>query len=146
MLRQLDPVQIAEHWNEIKEHMRVGLLPFVAVDEEHLTTLLESMLAGVMNVWILFTKEPLKMYGMATTTFIWDPVTLTKNLVLFSISSYSTITPDLWNEVKKVLSDYAKENKCNNVIAYSSVPDVIRLAQLEGADISTHLLQWRIDK
>ena len=95
-----------------------------------------------MNAWVVFDEE--NVYALATTSFVWEPIAMTKNLVLFSLSGLQTTPLALWTDAKSHLATYAAQQGCKNIIAYSNVPGVIVLAQREGADTQTHLLTWRL--
>ena len=143
MLTKLNAEQISKFWNEIKEHLEVGLVPYVAVTPDGMTFILESLLNDSMQCWVLRREGEESIFALATTSIIVEPASQTKNLVIYSLSGYQVIPRELYQEGMKVLHEYARTKGCKLILAYTSVLAVERLALQLGATRAA-LLSWRI--
>jgi len=147
MLTQLTSNQIAKHWDEIKTHLETTLVPFVKVTPTMLNNIFEAFLAGRAQVWTSWKWDgdgQVKVYAMATTYIQIEPISGTRNLLIYSLSGYSFIAEDLWREGIEVIRKFAIECKCANILAYSSVPRVLEIASMLGGKIDTSYIEWKV--
>ena len=100
MLTKLSVEQISRTWDDIREHLEVGLVPYVAVTPEGMNKIFEAMLRDDMQTWVLSAPEggaPV-VYAVLTTSVLVDPASNSRNLVIYSLSGYKTITKALYEE------------------------------------------------
>lgn len=147
MLLRLTDDQISAYWNNIRQTLLFNDLPMADASEEKMKVILEGLLSGSVQAWVLFEMEDMKekIYAMAITSFVYEPVTLTKNLVIYNLYGYTFVPPRLWLEGIKTLRKYAKAEKCHNIIAYSKIPRVLEIVKELGGDTSMHVISLEID-
>jgi uncharacterized protein YbjQ (UPF0145 family) len=123
----------------------VGLVPYVAVTPEGMNKIFEAMLRDDMQTWVLSAPEggAQVVYAVLTTSVLVDPASNSRNLVIYSLSGYKTITKALYEEGVEGLKEYAKAKGCASIIAYTSVPAVERIAMVLGAERAA-VLRWRV--
>jgi hypothetical protein len=105
----------------------------------------EAMLRDDMQTWVLSAPEggAQVVYAVLTTSVLVDPASNSRNLVIYSLSGYKTITKALYEEGVEGLKEYAKAKGCTSIIAYTSVPAVERIAMVLGAERAA-VLRWRV--
>lgn len=145
MLLQLTTNQIAEHWDELKEHLVHTLGPVEVLDETSLNQILESLLSGNAHAWVVVgDEEPPKVYAMAVTCFSYDVGTNSKSLTIYSLSGYRFISEELWRDALKTIKRFAAREDCRRVIAYTRVKRIIQVAQGVGGDVGTTMIFWEV--
>ncbi len=145
MLTKLDSKQIATFWDDIKKHLEIGLLPYVDVTPEGMLYIQESLLKDVMQAWVSYEgdAENIDVKAIVTTTVTIDPASQSRSLIIYSLSGYDNISKELYLEGMEGLKQYALSRKCTSVVAYTSIPNVEKLAVRLGAT-RTALLVWRL--
>lgn len=147
MLLKLSEDQITIYWENIRQALLFNDLPMADASEEKMATVLEGLLSGSVQAWILFEMENGKerIYAMAITSFVYEPVTLTKNLVIYNLYGYEFVPPRLWTEGVKGLKKFAKAKGCYTLIAYSKVPRILTIVEELGGDTSMRVINLEID-
>ena len=145
MLIQITPKQITDHWNEISMAIAISLPPTVFDNIEVMDNILASLLKGKVHCWLCI--EDNKIVGVVTTMFMQDPITLSNNLVVYTIYSppNKVLKKESWFDSIDTLKKFAKHNNCFQIIAYSNVPYVIKIATngLKGKAEYT-VLTWEV--
>lgn len=147
MLTRLTYSQISAHWEEIKKHLEVGLVPFVDIGPNGMNNILQSMMTGDVQVWLLYEldkDEQIVPKAMATTAFIYDQASKVRNLLIYSLSGYDNTDQKLWLEGMDGIKTFALSNACKFIVAYSSVDSVTKLAKHLGANTEVNLITWRL--
>lgn len=146
MLTQLTSDQIARHWDEIKSHLEKSLSPFVEVTPTTMNSIFEALLAGRAQAWTLWenVEDKIKIYAMGTTYIQVDPLSRTKNLLIYSVSGYSFVPEGLWKEGLEKIRLFAKEKGCFKILAYSSVRRILDIADALGGDTKTYYIEWKV--
>lgn len=145
ILLRLLPDQVMTYWDEIKQHISLALPPYVANDTQSMLHIQEELLNGLLDCWIC--AEDVKMvnvYGIATTKFIADPVSRTKNMLVYTVNTVSVHPRDLWQLCRDKFSAYAKSYGCSNILAYSNNPTMLDIAERLGADTSYRLVMFTL--
>ena len=142
MMRMLTSEQVSTYWDDIKAHLIYALPPHLGNSEDSLSRILEGLLVGTCQAWVLIHEK--EVYGMATTTYAIEAATMTKNLMIFSLSAYQVVSDELWEIAFNEIKGFAQKQECEKLIAYTSVPRILQLAGKLGADIGTTLLVWEI--
>lgn len=133
---------MSRYWEDIKRHLVYSLSPQFGSDEEALSNILESLLNGNSQAWILIKGKD--VYAMSITTFGIEEATKTKNLLIYSLSGYKYVPEDLWKKAFSTLIAFARNNDCEKIVAYSSVSVVISIAKKLGANTDISLLVWEV--
>ena len=127
--------QVSAFWDIIKYAIEQSLPPIVVNNPEALNRILSSILCGKTEVWTEYVKEEgkdSKFECIFLTQFIYDEPSGTKNLLIYSLYGYEEIDSGSWARALITMVKYAKEKKCDQIVAYSSVPIVIEMAKSVG--------------
>jgi len=147
MLTRLTSNQVANHWDEIKTHLENTLAPFVKVTPVTLNNIFESFLSDRAQVWTVWKwngdGKP-EVHAMATTYIQVDPISGTKNLLIYSLSGYKFVTEELWMEGIEGIKRFAQEKKCAKILAYSSVPRILQVANSLGGNTGMTYIEWEV--
>jgi hypothetical protein len=127
MLIRLTPEQVTAYWEAIKEGLEEAL-PLERMHSNSINNILESVLIGIMQVWISLRRDTKEVVGIVLTTTAEDKVSKTKSLLIYSAHSFVQTIPEDWKEGFMALSKFAKAFKCHNIIAYTSNEDIRKIA------------------
>lgn len=141
MLSLLTPEQVARRWDEVKPTVLISMPPYVSTTPESMNNILDLLLKGVMQMWVLHDNESV-VYAIATTRIEVDASSGTKNLLIFSLYAYRPVPQDMWIEGLAGLKMFASGRECKNVVALTVVPRIIEIAQTLGAHTDTRLIMW----
>ena len=145
MLTHLLPEQVADFWDIIKYALEESLPPIAGESPDKMNRVLSAALSGSLDVWASYTKEEVnKFEGIVTTQFLYDDASNAKNLLIYSIYGYEKINRSSWFQGLDTLVKYAKGNNCNQIIAYSSIKDIIDTAKTLGANTEFTLLSFNL--
>ena len=142
---RLLPDQIMEHWHFIKESMEKAFPPVAHATGDVMLIIQEQFLLGDMQCW--FGVESLDSAGIVavmTTKVVYDEVTKTKNMLIFSVTSYMMHSEELWFDGYETLRAYARSKGCNKIISFSDNPQVMHIAKKLGANVEWKLIQLDI--
>jgi len=146
-LTKLTPEQVMEYWPQIRECIEVSLPPLVRADAESILRVQESLLLGRLECWVASeTRDLTKTLGIATTCFVTDEISLTKNLLIYTATTIAPHSQDLWSVSYGVLARYARSRNCKNIIAYSEQPEVINLVERIGGTSNWRILYFELGK
>lgn len=136
MLTKLLPDQIAKFWDIIKYAVEESLPPIVGESSGKMQRILTSCLDGSLEVWISYirTESATKIEGIVVTEFTYDKSSGTKNLLIYCLYGYENINKDSWLQGLVTLKDYAKGRGCNQIVAYTEVPQIIELVKKLGGE------------
>ena len=137
MLIKLTTDQIAELWDIIKYAIENSLPPIAGEGPDKINNIFESLLVGTHQCWMSYTmeeEEVKKLQSIVVTTVTHDSASDTKNLLIYTMFGYRFISDKEWADGFKVLAKYAKSEKCQRIVAYSSEPRVIKMAELVGGE------------
>jgi len=147
MLTKLLPEQVSKFWPIIKYSIEESLPPTVDEHPDKMNRILSSALSGITDVWALYEKgEEIKLEAVALTKLIEDDVSGTKSLLIYCLYGYNEVKEDEWEVGLKLLFKYAKANRCSRVVAYSSVPHLINMANKFGADTDYTFISFDLNK
>lgn len=135
-LLQALPSQIADNWQAIKWAIQKAQPDFIADSPERMNAILEALLAGQMQCWVLSTtKEAAKPIGVAITTINDDKILLTRSLYIFSFYGMSKLDLQAYNTMYETLAKFGRANKCKQLTAATSSKAVLATANRLGAEI-----------
>lgn len=148
MLTKLIPEQIASYWDIIKEAVEKSLPPKVVEDQDNMNRILESLLLGNAQCWVShrYNGNSKVLEVILTTQIIYDSMTNTKSLLIYSIYGYGKSPNSSWIDGLKTLVKYAYANNCVQIIAYSNVEKIKKLVSRLGGDASYSFLTLPIRK
>ena len=117
------------------------------VSDSALNEILKGLITGKSQAWIISGDDEgdkATVYAMGTTCFSIEEVTGTKNLLVYSLSSYKLIKDSLWIDAMAKIKMFAKENECFKVIAFTQVDRIVEVAASLGGNIKTKLIYWEV--
>jgi hypothetical protein len=134
-----------DHWHFIKDAMEKAFPPVAQQSEEAFLAMQEQFLLGEMDCW--FGVESLdseEIIAVMTTKVVNDEVTRTRNMLIFSVTSYQVHSMNLWIDGYDTLKKYAAAKGCAKIISFSDNPRVLSIAKNLGADVEWRLIQLDI--
>ena len=77
-----------------------------------------------MDCWIIRNDQ--KLFAMLMTTFTEDPAG-DKSLCVYSLFGYETLTKNVWEDIGVELIDWARQNGCMTITAYTTSESMVKL-------------------
>lgn len=149
IVSKLLPEQISAFWEVFKYALDATLVPITKEHPDKLNRILAAALSGKIELWAGYVKEegkPSKFEVIGVTQFLYDEPSDTKNLLIYALYGYNQVDPTSWARMLAALSRYAKEKKCNQIIAYTKVPHLINVAKGLGADTDYTFISFDVDE
>ena len=148
LVTKLLPEQISAFWDIIKFAIDESLPPIVNDHPDRMNRILSACLRGTLEVWAEYVKEgeSVKFEGIALTQFLYDESSGTKNMLVYCLYGYNPIDPGSWARTLAVVTKYAKEKKCDQLVAYSSIPHIINLAKGLGANTDYTFISFNVNE
>ena len=149
MLTQLLPDQISKFWPIIKYAVEASLPPTVTGEHpDRSNRILSAALSGKVEVWVSYERKEgtTKFEGVILTQFIYDFASNVKNLLIYTIFGYAETDSHTWIDGLATLAKYAKETKCNSMIAYAADPKVVENARKFGANVDYTFISFDLSK
>ena len=143
-LLRLSPEQVMQHWEYVKECLILALPPYVALDTSSVLRIQEQLLIGSLECWACVSDKNDEFYGILTTQITADEVTLTKNLLIFTVTLTEEHENDIWKDGYEYLKKYAISKECREIIAYTNQHSVVLLAKQLGGNTEWHLLKFSV--
>lgn len=148
MLTKLLPEQVSRFWDTIRYAVEQSLPPIAGEHPDKMSRVLAAALADKAHVWASYQRgeDALKFEGLAITRILYDDVSDTKNLLIYCMYGYGKVDSKSWKEGFKTLAKYAKGKNCLQIIAYTNLPGVIKLATRLGADTKYTFLSFDVNE
>lgn len=148
MLTLLTLDQVSTHWDIIKYGLEQSLPPIVADHPDKMNRVLTSLLSSKAQCWASYVKKDKmrRFEGIVVTRILLDDVSNTKNLLIYAIYGYDLVDNESWLNGLKALAEYADNNSCAQIVAYTNLEHVIELAKHLGADTSFTFLSWNVNE
>lgn len=148
MLNKLLPEQVAKFWDIIKFAAEQSLPPTVVDSPDNMNRLLAAALSGAIAVWVTYEKKEVvvSLEGIVITNFLYDNVSDTRSLLIYSLYGYNSISSEGWREGFKGLAKYAKARGCNQIVAYTNSNAVIEAVKHLGGEASYTFVSFNLDK
>lgn len=142
MLVRLMPEQTAKYWEQIKFAVENSVPPTVR-GTMNMNKVLYSLESGRMVAWASVDEG--KIVAIVTTTIMEDSCTDTKNLLIYSVYGIAEqIGKKNWTDGYETLMKYAKAQGCAQLVAFSRVEAIKRIAKHFGADIENTLIAIQV--
>lgn len=129
---QLTPDQIAEQWNEIKGPLSESW-PLVSEPEVRLNKILNFLIEGRAQLWVVIEDE--KRKALAMTSIGFDINKMAKALCFLGMHIFEQFSVRDWVESLKVLSRFAKNRGCSIIIGNTTNKKILRLMKTLGGEI-----------
>ena len=133
LLVRLTEENVAEYWDIVRYAMRSALPPTAMDSPEKLNNILESLLLGKTQAWVVLEEPDSKQLRALLTTYIHvDEASKTRTLMLYTIHAFLPLGEDEANAVYEGVMRYAKANKCNKISTYTDDENVISILAKYG--------------
>lgn len=142
VLTRLMPDQISRYWSDIKATLRYNLLPIANAEPEQMNRLLEQLISGEMQAWVIIQDGD--CVAMVITTLATEPGAETRNLLIYSAYGYTFVKPESWKSALETLRKFAEALECKEIIAYTKVERVITISKELGADVDYRLIKLEV--
>lgn len=146
MLVKLLPDQVSKFWDVIKYAVEQSLPPIVGEAPNKMQNILSGCLSGKVDVWASYEKEgeKRKFEGIALTKVLHDDASMTNNLLIYCIYGYNGISSSSWRQGLISLLKYAYRIKCNQIVAYTEVPELIDLVKKLGGEAKYTFISFNV--
>ena len=148
MLLKLSDDQVVRYWEDIKDAIVAAVPPLAESGIAHTTQLLENILMGQLQVWILAESKgndlAVDTKGTVVTTVWKDIGTGARSLLIYALWGYSFIEAPLWQDGLETLRKFARAERCTKIVSYSKVPRIIQIAEGLGANTETRLITLEV--
>lgn len=147
MLVRLLPDDIEKRWPNLKDAILASLPSYVNnEDEDSINRLLFALLDGTLQCWILveYENKESKIRAVLTTTITVDDLSGTRNLLIYSLTSFEQLTQDILMDGYSSLREFAKSNKCFKITAFTDIPRVIEMVKSVGGNVSQTLIELEV--
>ena len=137
MLLKLLPEQVSKWWDELREGIELALPPTVGSRPDRMNVLLASILDGELTCWASYRKSldsPSDLIAIVLTTFTFDYISGTKNLMIYCLYAIKDTVPQDWADGVKDLSLVARSEKCNRIIGFTKLDYICKIVQSLGGD------------
>jgi len=142
MILQLASDQCAAYWEDIKNVVLASMPSFADRSPDGLNQVLANLLDGHAQAWVALDANV--VVATAVTIIQTDTITGIRNLLIYALAGYGNIREEIWKDGIEALKSFAKAQGCYKVIAFSSVPRILTIAEGLGVNCSARVLEWEI--
>jgi len=142
MLIRAVPAQIAEMWASIKQGV-MGALPTDTSE----AAVLQALIDDKLQMWLVVraVDNKVTLLGILTTQIKEEGVSGEKALLIYTLYGVQQMTLADFEANMQGLRNYAREQGCQRIVAYTIIDNVIKLAERLGADVSTRFLIFKVE-
>ena len=133
MLIRLMPEQVAKYWDYIKFAVKEAA-PNSYIDAERMSNILEALLIGTMQCWMLVRVIPddYEVLCCVVTKLNIDPATGVKNMTVFALYGYDVMDKESWASAHETIVKFAIVSGCRYIDAYTDVPQIVEMSKPFG--------------
>ena len=145
MMIRLIPEQVSKFWDIIKYALEDFPPASIEVrDANWINNILISAMDGSIQVWASYDRleEGINFKGIVITSIEVDKFVKQKNLLIYYVYMFNSMSVANWTEGLDVVRKYAKSRKCSRVLAYSNIPEIINISKKLGGDVSTTFIAF----
>jgi len=136
VILKLLPNQIARHWDVLSYAVAQTTVAGFEVTEEYLVDTAAKLISGQMQCWACYERDEnkgLRIGAFIFTSIITDALTNTRNLLLAGVFVFDIKGIKVWQKGFSTLKEFGKVNDCRNIVFYTNIPDLVKLAKTFGA-------------
>lgn len=136
MIVRLLPEQISEQWPILRYALEQALPPFAGGGEDRSNRLLESLLIGTMDCWIVYHMEGerVAMEAAMFTTPTVDSNTGGVNLMIYALYGFQPIPPESWSSNLQRLCRWARAQGYDKLVAYTNSRSILEMTKRLGGN------------
>lgn len=127
-IKKFLPKDVDERWNDIRYSLAQVIFP---ANEDVMQKVLIALLSEVMQCWCVYNDERNTVYGYIVTSIEQNLL----NRYLFVYSAFlDSILPEKedYMEMVSIFKMFARDNRCQRIVAFSNNPQAISLAKKMG--------------
>lgn len=138
MLTKLLPDQISKFWDIIRYAIEQSLPPTAGEGPGKMKKILTSLLSGKSQCWASYIVDGdnRTFEGIVVTRIFYDDVSDTRSLLIYCLYGYEGASQSSWTNGLKTLVKYSKSKNCERIIAYTDLPNIVKLVERLGGDTS----------
>ena len=135
MLRRLSKEEIIKRWDVIKLAIERSLPPIASDKPNRIQQIYNNLMLGTVQCWGSYrdVEKEDTLNGIGTTTIVYDFTSGAKMLLGYSVLSVGEIREEDWIEGYRQLEDFAREQGCEKICAYTTNPRIVEVAKSLGA-------------
>jgi len=148
MLVKLTARQISEWWPVVKECLERTLPPFTYASPERFANILEQLLQGGMQCWIVQrfddSAQTVAPEGFVVTTISIDECSGVKNLLLYAVWSFGLVSDEEYRNGWQTLVTFARASGCHRIVTYTDQKRVVQQFQMLGGEAKYAFLTYEV--
>ena len=108
---------------------------------------LQALIDDKLQMWLVVrvADNKVTLLGILTTQIKEEGVSGEKALLIYTLYGVQQMTLADFEANMQGLQNYAREQGCQRVVAYTIIDNVIKLAERLGADVSTRFLIFKVE-
>lgn len=140
LLRML-PEQVSDKWDIFAPLIEKSLPPTVVNGRRRMANVLRSILMDELVVWVYQNHSGTEVKYVVTTLERVEPVSLTKDLLIYSFTGLGVASPADVQDGFSKLAKYAKSRNCLSMVAYANEKRIIDFLVANGAKADFSFIQ-----
>lgn len=144
LMIQLAPEVVARNWDGIGYYISQVLGP--QHQNGSMQRMLNAITSGQAECWTLVERRPDKpcVLAIVVTAVTVDSITTSKNLIVYAMYGAPRIAMWQWQLGYQRLQEYARKRGCKKILAFSDVPDVLKLVERLGGTTDVHIVELEV--
>jgi hypothetical protein len=131
--------KIASWWNFLRPLVHKAL---VRCDETTMMNVYDSLVSEALDCWIIITKEEQpKVVGLCIAGITVDLLVGYRNYLIYGLFSTTSIADSAWQSLASTVSEWARSNKCDRLVAFTDKDRVLEIAELIGGSASLVMIE-----
>ena len=139
MLIKLLPNQLGKYWDIIRYGIVSTDSPITGKSSENIREILRSLVIGTTQCWFIFDEKKV-FHGYVLTNIADDGISKLRFLNIYDLYAYKQLTLPLWKDGLDTLVQFAKDNRCHKITAYSDNSQIVASAEKIGFEKKTTFL------
>jgi hypothetical protein len=148
--------KVSTFWPLVEKSLRLAIEsgdpPGVPDTPETYTNILKSMLEGYVDCFMIGevaneakVVDDFRILAIGTTIVSTDPVSGSRTLLIYTLSSFVVITDETWRWAFSHLMEYAQERGCVSMIAITRNARVLDIINKLGGSTEYRLVELEVD-
>jgi len=140
MLIRLSPEQVLYQWEVISK-----IIPSTEEElkDSQIANIKQQLGLGNLNCWVFKKAEILKALIITGLHIDFNG---DRSLLIYHLFGVDYLDEESWRMLYDKLSKIAKANNCRQIVAFSKIDRIIRMARLLGGDVTNTFIQLPLIK
>lgn len=144
MLIRLIPDQVEERWERFAPAIARALPPTVSGTKRAMVNILEAILLEKLVVWIITDEDQERIFGIVTTKLDYEEVSKTRNLLIYTFTSFGETHYTQMKDAIKTLKKYAVSENCTYIEAYTANERLMNFLEETGFYNNYNLMELEV--